>query len=518
MKGPSAVRVRPLAAVFALFQRRWLDPFLVGLLLFTWLKVAWAADDAVSYFGSVEVGYAGYGPVYNPGWRVQAFTSPLWYVALVWGRAFLPDVYLVAQVLSLLLSAGLWVALRPWMQRPALRTFSALAFTASIGFFDYTSSGLETPLVYALLVALLWAWEKRQTHPWAVPVVWAWLALARYDVACTLAGPVLLVHLYQRARQTPLRLFLGKTLLAFAPLLAWTAFATVYYGTPLPNPAYAKLNIGIPRLDLLRQGWLYYLAHLQLDPWTLLVALAGIHLWMVQPAGRPWAAGLALHLGYVAWVGGDFMLGRFLGPAFLVAWVGALKSGRLTPKRAWWSVLGLLVYALNASHTPLTSPLFHTVPWQTTDGVIDERGRYHAASSLVAYLAYHAQGKPYPFFPVYGWSRQGYAVRYSPLKVAVVDSIGMFGYWAGVEKTVVDTWALVDPFLARLPDADGRIWRPGHYERDIPKGYIPTLVTGENRLQDPALSALWEKVALVTRGPLWTWERWKAIPGYILGR
>ncbi len=495
---------------------RWSDPLIGGLLLLTWLKIAWAADDAYVYFRSVEMWYAGYGPVYNPGWRVQAYTSPLWYGLLVLGRAFFSDVYLVAQIWSFFLSAWVWWRVRRWASTPALRWLTALAWGTSIGFFDYTSSGLETPLVYALLMALLEAWEEKRS--WLGLALFSWLALARYDVALFLAGPTAAILgwdlLQSRSRGIPWKQFL----LALAPLALWGIVALVYYGTPLPNPVYAKVFTGLPRTQVLRQGLLYYVAHLQMDTWTLLVVLFGGVLWWFLPRGRPWAIGIGLYLVYIVWVGGDFMLGRFLAPAFLVAWVAWLQRGWKTASRAWWAAAALAWYNVFVPHTPLKSPLFHQVPWQFIHGVIDERGRYHQASSLLSYALYHWQGRPYPFFPVYGWSQQGYTLRGSPLRVAVVDSVGMFGFWAGFDTTVIDVWALTDPFLARLPDADGEIWRPGHAERDIPSGYLLTLLSGENHLQDADLQRLWRQVVLVTQGPLFSLERWQALPGYALGR
>jgi len=194
----------------------------------------------------------------------------------------------------------------------------------------------------------------------------------------------------------------------------------------------------------------------------------------------------------------------------LAGWVACLRS--LTSRRHGVPVLlaFLIGFHVWAPHTPLKSPVMHRVPWRLYQGVIDERGRYHTASSLLSYTVYHWQGRPYPYFPLYAWSRQGFSVRQGPVKVAVVDSVGMFGFWAGPEKTVVDVWALTDPFLARLPDADGRIWRPGHFERNLPQGYLETLLTGENRLRDPRLRALWDRVALVTQGPLWSPARCRA--------
>jgi len=51
--------------------------------------------------------------------------------------------------------------------------------------------------------------------------------------------------------------WLNWIIVAAAPILGWSVFATIYYGTPLPNPAYAKLWTGIPQTALWTQGLWY---------------------------------------------------------------------------------------------------------------------------------------------------------------------------------------------------------------------------------------------------------------------
>ncbi|MEM1008442.1 MAG: hypothetical protein AAGJ35_05505, partial [Myxococcota bacterium] len=53
-------------------------------------------------------------------------------------------------------------------------------------------------------------------------------------------------------------------------------------------------------------------------------------------------------------------------------------------------------------------------------------------------------------------------------------------------------------------------WRPGHFERALPSGYKVS-VLDMNLIRNPALSELWELLKKVTRGPLFSRSRWKAI-------
>ena len=69
-----------------------------------------------------------------------------------------------------------------------------------------------------------------------------------------------------------------------------------------------------------------------------------------------------------------------------------------------------------------------------------------------------------------------------------------------------------------MPAMAAQMLRIGHLERYIPDGYLETLLTGENMLKDENIAAYYDKIRLITRGPLFTRERWKAILNMNLGR
>ncbi len=99
-------------------------------------------------------------------------------------------------------------------------------------------------------------------------------------------------------------------------------------------------------------------------------------------------------------------------------------------------------------------------------------------------------------------------------------AVGFLGYYLGPEIHVLDYLALGDPLLSHLPAMPrdpsmavlyprlaGRPYRIGHFVRKVPAGYFETLVTGRNRIRDPVLAAYYDRIALVTRGPLWDRRR-----------
>ena len=90
--------------------------------------------------------------------------------------------------------------------------------------------------------------------------------------------------------------------------------------------------------------------------------------------------------------------------------------------------------------------------------------------------------------------------------------VGLRGLQVGPRNAVVDTCGLVDPFLARLPVAEGP-WRIGHFERAVPQGYVESVRRGRNELVDPDLRRLYDRIALLTSAPLGAPGRMRAILG-----
>jgi hypothetical protein len=94
-------------------------------------------------------------------------------------------------------------------------------------------------------------------------------------------------------------------------------------------------------------------------------------------------------------------------------------------------------------------------------------------------------------------------------------AVGLLGYYAGPRVHIVDPPALGEPLLARLPAVIP--WHPGHFERRSPEGYWESLEAGRNLIPDPKIHAYYDDLLLVTRGPVWSWERFRAIARLNLG-
>jgi arabinofuranosyltransferase len=61
------------------------------------------------------------------------------------------------------------------------------------------------------------------------------------------------------------------------------------------------------------------------------------------------------------------------------------------------------------------------------------------------------------------------------------------------------------------------MWKSGHFHRKIPVGYVESVTYNGNLIEDPSVRGLYSVVRTVTRGPIWSMRRFKAIARLNLG-
>ena len=476
-----------------------------ALLAWLFFRNAWVADDAYITFRSVEQLFAGNGPRWNPHERVQAFTHPLWFALLAATRVFTRSLYWSSLALSFLLTCVAVVAMRRVEGSDSVRWLLAVALLASSkAFVDYSWSGLETPLAYLLLAwfVLEFLRAERKSTPTAashsrsglttLALIAGLLSLTHPDLVLIVA-PALAWSIW-RHRSARLKA-LRELALGLSPVLLWCAFATIYYGTPLPNTAYAKLNTGIPEDELWMQG-LRYFAHTGLwDPVTLLtcgVALAA----MLRASPWQWMGwGLVAYLAYIVKIGGDFMIGRLFAPAVFVS---AMYAASVMRGRTQLVQLVALLTLLNivVPYSPIRLPRYYTLPTSfhgpENHGIVDEKGVYFENRALRQRLVLPST-EP----------------SFRDAEILVEGAIGLRAYTAGLDRVIIDGHALADPLLARLPAS--RPWRPGHFWREIPAGYLDSVRDGSNRVRNPQVRRLYDDVRDLTQGPLFSKARLRSM-------
>ena len=402
---------RGLAGVSRLWPTRWsgsratlhvLIP--VGLLAFLAWSWRWTTEDAFIYFRVAENFVQGHGPVFNIGERVEAYTSPLWLVALVVPRGLLPGLSIewIAVVGGLLLSIlGLFAAVRGALRLHKARP--SAAFTLPLGgvviasvpaMWDYATSGLETSLVFAWLGLVFWGLvavadstrtqdspakanpdpdrrKGRARHDASAIALAIGIGLGplvRPDLAIFAGGFLVTLWLITRSSRA-----LGSLLLlgaASAIPLAYQIFRMGYFGTLLPNTALAKeasavfWGRGLDYLEDLSSSYLL---------WVPIPLLVGFAVFFVRDrlrasdgksvvlAAAPIACAL-VHILYVVRLGGDYMHGRMLLPSLFglllplaVVRVGTFRSASaLLVVIASWSIV--CVTSLRAPAQPPDDP------------------------------------------------------------------------------------------------------------------------------------------------------------------
>ncbi|MBS1838665.1 MAG: hypothetical protein JST64_13315, partial [Actinobacteria bacterium] len=333
---------------------------------FTWAVWSrrWMSDDGFINLRIVDNILSGHGPVFNVGQRVEAGTSPMWLAVLATGRAVLGRwlrVEWVTVALGTACSLGT-VATSAATQR---RTWAAPVVPAAIlvwvalpSVWDFSSSGLETPLLWLWIAATAGALMVRAVgevplepwRPWWLCVLIGLGPLIRPDAgvfsACFL---VALVVVSRRSWRGAAR----AVAVALAVPFAYEVFRAGYFGILVPNTALAKEAGGAELTD----GVAYLQDLLSFAATWAAILVAASLAFVVLRTGEVsrrlrtvWLAcwmGAAVHAAWVVRVGGDFMHARLLLPDVLLCLlpVAAIPIGvvRRVPARLGSALLAILL-------------------------------------------------------------------------------------------------------------------------------------------------------------------------------
>ena len=498
-----------MALIETLRERKLIIPML-AIFIALLVQTSWVEEDAFITLRTSDNLIHGYGLRWNVDERVQTFTNPLWMFLLAGAHTFIQNPYITLILVSSAVSVmAVFVLLANIPQNNFGLLLAFAILTLSKSFVDYSTSGMENPATHLLAIgfaALYFRADKPLSEKNLFFLsLFAGLAIFnRMDTLIFYLPTLIFLFLNQPNRRTLLIIFAG-----FAPFILWEIFSIIYYGFPIPNTYYAKMNTGIPLNESAAQGVLYFINSLGWDPITLTIVFSALALTFISRHREESliALGIALYLGYIIYIGGDFMSGRFFSTPLLLSvalLVRRVEASSTLEKYIWISLvllLGLILAPLKSYTNPLESDL---VTFDNTTDIADERFGYYRFTNLLL-LSRREDLALYPF------AEYGLELRNKKIKVAVFSGIGMTGYFAGPNTHLIDELGLGDPLLARLKPKDIEHWQIAHFKRDIPAGYENTIANGENQIKDPALAEYYDKLHLITSGDLWTTERWEAI-------
>jgi len=407
-----------------------------------WFFAGSLIDDAYIFFRYADHLLAGHGPVFNPGERVEGFTSPLWLLLLTVAHGAGLGYGAAVTLLGLAASActlPLVGRLARQAAPPALALLAPLLVALHPGQAMWAVHGLETAL-FILLLTAGWSaatvWERPLPAGLLLGLAF-WVRPEAVLVVVALAA----LRLWRGRWTEASRLLLGAALVAL-PLLA-LRFA--YYGSLVPNTFHAKSGGGMQRIFFgLAEARRFVSAHAPL----VLACAASVALFFMARRRRqqhepmPQVVVEALLLGglfsgWNIWVGGDGFFGfRFWLPVLpaagiVLAWGAGqldLISGPSSLKTRLTRVAGaVLLVAATAAGV-----------WPEAQREQVSGARFTARMLVVgSWLHEHAP----------------------PGATLAVNYVGALPYASGL--VTLDMLGLTEPAVARTP-IRGRFRYPGH--------------------------------------------------------
>jgi arabinofuranosyltransferase len=493
---------------------------IVGIIM---LRNAWIVDDAYITFRTVDNFVSGYGLTWNPGERVQSYTHPLWMFVVTLVYLMTHELFFSVIILSFVISTVAFIILwrngsRQWWSSLWLGS----ALIASKAILDYTSSGLENPLSYLFVVVFVVVFHRAMNTSTLTSrqlgslYVIAALSFFNRNDTIIIYTPALLWATYQ-ARNLGIGMIIRTIIIATIPASGWLIFSIIYYGYPLPNTAYAKaLATDIPLEWQLRRGWDYLWNSWQWDTlsWLVFGAALGYTLWRKAWRDVVMMAGAVAYLGLIVWSGAaaTHMSGRFFALPLLIGLIIAFRH--IQDKNL--ALIGSAVCIAYSVWSPISAIKYGTnayIAYNQPVSAIDTKWYvYHEGAALLNW-------RPGLAMPAHEWYRWGQVARNDGQHVYVGgalggEAIGYAGFAAGPGDYFIDIVGLSDPLLSRLPaqvPAQYSDWKSGHFRREVPTGYVESLIDNENRIEDPFTYAYYDAVRLITRAPLWSQARWWAI-------
>ena len=474
---------------------------------------AWLCDDAYISFRVVKNFVNGYGLRWNIIERVQVFTNPLMVLMLIPFYYITNEIYYTSIIFSIIASSlAIYLLMFKISKNDLISILIAIFLISSKSFISFTTSGLENCLTFLLLAIFYYLFFKKEIYLkkdiLLLSFVSSLILLNRMD-SILLVIPSLIYVFLKRDKDVTVFKFLIYFAIGMIPFILWESFALVYYGFLLPNTYYAKVTAGFSKLEYLYNGLVYMVAVLLLDPATTIIIFMCLFLVYMKSSRKETCLviGTILSIVYVVYVGGDFMLGRFLTPGLFVTLIGfsKLKPEHFNIKLFKFVLaLSLIVYIgfyVNYINDE-TMSIYHEKA-----GVADEREFYFEHTSL--FFSEHINQKDvYTTF-----EERKYAEN-----IYIAGNIGFLGFFAKDNDTIIDYYALANPFLSRVPVLYDKFYRIGHNSRNIDSGYFETVRKNENLIQDENLKEFYEVIKTITQDEIFSKKRIKTIIKYHLGK
>jgi arabinofuranosyltransferase len=450
----------------------------VVILVLGWHR-RWLNEDAFINLRIVDQFFAGHGPVFNAGERVEAYTSPAWLGVLVFARATLGqlmEVEWATVVACLASSVGAFVvggfAARRLHDRDEWAVPLGLFVLAAIPVvWDFSTSGLEVGFTWLWLAVCWWLLVRAARSSPPSTGAGHWIALMVLGLGPVVRPDLGLVSVCVVAAWIVLSpggvgRVIADIAVAFAIPVLYQLFRMGYFASVVPSTALAKDAGGLHvrqgldyGADLMNTYWLWI-------PLACLAVVVGINL---ARGGRrvvvitvAMVAGGLLHAAYFVAIGGDYMHGRLLLPALfaiaLPASIGirtvTVWAGALVGVVAVWFVVCAAALRFEQPVTALYT-VAQISDWRLLNHA-EVMPREAPNESFITGNQIHE---------LYERGERGFLplLKFRPVPgndpqrlAASLGSIGIPAYNAGRDVWVVDLSGLAEPLAARTSPVPGR--------------------------------------------------------------
>ena len=204
----------------------------MAVALYVLIVNAWICDDAYITLRTVDNFISGYGLTWNPGERVQSYSHPLWMLLLSFFYLITSNSYFMPVFLSVIISIiSLWLLVK-YLSGGLINSIIVLLLALlSKSFIDYSTSGLENPLSYLIIITFYLVYLKKEIRNrlLVLALLASCSALNRYDLTFLTFPP-----LFYESINTCCKRF-RQISIGLLPIVLWIFFSLLYYGFAVPD-------------------------------------------------------------------------------------------------------------------------------------------------------------------------------------------------------------------------------------------------------------------------------------------
>jgi len=492
------------------------------LFLITLIKTAWISPRAYINFRIIENWVHGYGLGFNVGERVLPVSQPVWLLFLgsiywfalsVLNLSDLNLLYYLTLALSIFISLLTFIWLLMTVSGGTTKAIIlVMGLLISKAFIDFSTSGLENPLVHLLMLLFLLQYSRRDHSPnqWTTQDLILFSLIGFLLVALQWElFPLIGVVFFAIGIQTRVAVRSSvRWVILLLPLGSYILLATLLYGSPIPNMYVARFHAGIGWGRLARQGVMYLLNLIDYDPGSVVIISLGLLTLTFNRVRSfyPFVLGIVSTIVLIGLIGGDSVSGRLFSPLVFMSVLLLNQVDIELSELGQVAIFMGIAIGLTAARSPLRVDLSYEYLEPDHRGILDERGAAFRTTGLL----WLSRDSIYP--PGSDWAGDDWHFQeYQDVIFIDERALGFDAYKLGPESYVLATTGITDPLLARLPTVDTVEWDLFSLYREIPPKYEAAILEDPKEWACDGLANYYQSLRMVVSQPLFSKGRFAAL-------